>query len=82
MNKNTFDFSIEISDNFCCYRYNFETKNSNISIYDIAKIIAKKLKTTVPEGKFINKKLYNQEIDLLSESEIQNLVNKTKLQNI
>jgi len=48
-----YNFCIIINDSFCSYQYDFKTKKNNISIYDIAKIIAKKLKADLPEGKFV-----------------------------
>lgn len=54
MNWKNYNFCIKINDGFCSYQYDFKTKKDDISIYDIAKSIAKKLKTDIPEGKFIS----------------------------
>lgn len=43
---------VTINDTYCTYEYTFES-SEDVSIYDIAKEIAKKLKCEVPEGKFI-----------------------------
>lgn len=51
--KEKWPFIITINDKFSTYEYKFET-SEDVSIYDIAKQIAKKLKCEVPEGKLIS----------------------------
>lgn len=46
-------FTVTINDNFSVYEYRFETSQEEVSIYDIATQIAKKLQCEVPEGKFL-----------------------------
>lgn len=50
-----YTFSVQINDGFCCYEYSFKTGDKDVSIYDIACAVAKKLKCEVAPGKFIKK---------------------------
>ena len=45
-------FTVTIHDGFSAYEYRFET-TQDVSIYDIATQIAKKLQCEVPGGKFL-----------------------------
>jgi hypothetical protein len=47
-----YPFKVTINDGFGAYEYRFET-TQDVSIYDIAEQIAKKLRCEPPEGKFL-----------------------------
>jgi hypothetical protein len=47
-----YPFKVTIDDGFGAYEYQFETTRE-VSIYDIAEQIAKKLRCETPEGKFL-----------------------------
>jgi len=51
--KQKWPFIVTINDKFSTYEYTFET-SEDVSIYDIAEKIAKKLKCETPEGKLIS----------------------------
>lgn len=49
-------WTIRISDGHCNYEYEMQATNPDVAIYDIAKLVAKKLKSEVKEGKLINER--------------------------
>jgi len=49
-------WTIRISDGFCNYEYELQATNPDVAIYDIAKLVAKKLKAELKEGKLINER--------------------------
>ena len=50
--EKTWPFEITIDDQYCTYKYIFKTTEI-VSIFDIVKKIAKKLKCDIPEGNFV-----------------------------
>jgi hypothetical protein len=49
-------WKVRISDGYCNYEYELEATNPNVSIYDILKLVAKKLKAEITEGKLIDER--------------------------
>lgn len=47
-----YTFVVTINDSYCTYEYTFK-HTEEVSIHDLAKEIAQKLKCEVPEGTFI-----------------------------
>jgi hypothetical protein len=47
-----YTFVVTINDMYCTYEYSFK-HNEGVSIFDLAREIAQKLKCEVPEGKFL-----------------------------
>lgn len=50
-----YTFNIKINDQYCTYQYEFE-HDKEISIYEIAELIAGKLDCELQEGKFLDEK--------------------------
>jgi hypothetical protein len=49
-------WKVRISDGYCNYEYELEATNPNVAIYDILKLVAKKLKAEITEGKLIDER--------------------------
>ena len=49
-------WTIRISDGFCNYEYEMQATNPHVAIYDVAKLVAKKLKAELKEGKLIDER--------------------------
>jgi hypothetical protein len=49
-------WTIRISDGFCNYEYELKATNPDVSIYDVVKLVAKKLKAELKEGNLINER--------------------------
>lgn len=53
--EKSYTFNVQISDQYCTYQYEFK-HDKEISIYEIAELIAGKLDCELQEGKFLDEK--------------------------
>ena len=49
-------WTIRISDGYCNYEYELQATNPDVAIYDVVKLVAKKIKAELKEGKLINER--------------------------